>query len=571
MVEILCQDEIDALLSAIETGDLKTDEEMKEDVKHRKIKIYDYKRPDFFTKRQSDYLSNKSREYFEKEMLKEFRNKHSNVYVSRLDIVSVDQITHEEFIRSINNPTYLQEFKIGEYAGYLEFNAGLVNTFSPLYAFDEKTSAKRLENMHSKLSETCKTFLETLVKNIKLEEKVTMSELFTDPKMVIHNPNDMVLLLTYEFQCHTNYSSGIDYFDKLTAEGIDDYDDIDKVLVGIGFDDDEYELNCQFVKVFRENWDKIKEDYDTIAHIERIFLEKLGDGIHRIRQSDEEGKQLTFSDKIEYFKQKTNEYFKKADCREGIVNVSFPIHPFLKKFYGRETKTKINKEIFGSQALKIEIEAGRSERPVQDLQEISTGAVIELDTLCGEEFDIYAGGLYLGKCRLGVEDEYFKVKIVNFRDRDHKLRPVDRINSVCTELRAIIGHTYMTSKQDSQLEIGSEFKLEQLAGQSILVKCGNNLLYRGELVVIDENFGFRVTSKESNLFDYVDKMSKELSELKKINAKNHLSRKIMNKMDALRKDLHQYKKLVKGNDGGDDEPQGLQFPTLEEEDEFQKH
>ena len=51
MTEVLSQDEIDALLTAISTGEVDADD-IKETGEHRKVKIYDFKRPDKFSKDQ---------------------------------------------------------------------------------------------------------------------------------------------------------------------------------------------------------------------------------------------------------------------------------------------------------------------------------------------------------------------------------------------------------------------------------------------------------------------------------------------------------------------------------------
>ncbi len=51
MTEVLSQDEIDQLLTAISSGEVSTEEPTAQ-VDQRKIKIYDFKRPDKFSKDQ---------------------------------------------------------------------------------------------------------------------------------------------------------------------------------------------------------------------------------------------------------------------------------------------------------------------------------------------------------------------------------------------------------------------------------------------------------------------------------------------------------------------------------------
>ena len=57
MTEVLSQDEIDQLLTAISSGDSEADD-FKPVRDTRKIKIYDFERPDKFTKEQLRTVSN---------------------------------------------------------------------------------------------------------------------------------------------------------------------------------------------------------------------------------------------------------------------------------------------------------------------------------------------------------------------------------------------------------------------------------------------------------------------------------------------------------------------------------
>lgn len=121
MAEVLSQSEIDALLSALSTGGVEGNELIiKEDDKH-KVKKYDFRSPQKFSKDHirtlemvhdnfariiSNYLSGQLRK---------------NV---KVDIQSVEQITYEEFIHSIPNPTIITLFKMAPLQGniLLEIN-----------------------------------------------------------------------------------------------------------------------------------------------------------------------------------------------------------------------------------------------------------------------------------------------------------------------------------------------------------------------------------------------------------------------------------------------------------------
>ncbi|MCK4540621.1 MAG: flagellar motor switch protein FliM [Spirochaetales bacterium] len=103
MNEVLSQDEIDQLLTAISTGDIET-EEVSKATDQRKIKIYDFKRPDKFSKEQIRTVSIMHETFARLTTTALSAQLRSLVHVH---VASVDQLTYEEFIRSIPNPTTL--------------------------------------------------------------------------------------------------------------------------------------------------------------------------------------------------------------------------------------------------------------------------------------------------------------------------------------------------------------------------------------------------------------------------------------------------------------------------------
>ena len=103
MTEVLSQDEIDQLLTAISSGDSDTDD-FKPVSDTRKIKIYDFKRPDKFSKEQLRTVSNMHETFARLTTTSLSAQLRSLVHVH---VASVDQLTYEEFIRSIPTPTTL--------------------------------------------------------------------------------------------------------------------------------------------------------------------------------------------------------------------------------------------------------------------------------------------------------------------------------------------------------------------------------------------------------------------------------------------------------------------------------
>jgi flagellar motor switch protein FliM len=103
MAEVLSQDEIDQLLTAISAGEIST-EEVHQPTDQRKIKIYDFKRPDKFSKDQIRTVSIMHETFARLTTTSISGQLRSLVHVH---VASVDQLTYEEFIRSIPNPTTL--------------------------------------------------------------------------------------------------------------------------------------------------------------------------------------------------------------------------------------------------------------------------------------------------------------------------------------------------------------------------------------------------------------------------------------------------------------------------------
>ncbi|MBL0388920.1 flagellar motor switch protein FliM [Tumebacillus sp. ITR2] len=106
MAEVLSQNEIDALLSALSSGELSAEEIRKEDT-DRKIKVYDFKRAMRFSK---DHIRSITRifENFAR-LLTTYFSAQLRTFV-QISVVSVDQLPYEEFIRSISKMTILNVF-----------------------------------------------------------------------------------------------------------------------------------------------------------------------------------------------------------------------------------------------------------------------------------------------------------------------------------------------------------------------------------------------------------------------------------------------------------------------------
>ncbi|KYG35049.1 flagellar motor switch protein FliM [Alkalihalobacillus trypoxylicola] len=107
MADVLSQGEIDALLSAISTGEMDAEELKKEELE-KKVKVYDFKRALRFSKDQIRSLT-RIHENFAR-LLTTFFSAQLRTFV-QISVTSVDQLPYEEFVRSIPKMTILNVFQ----------------------------------------------------------------------------------------------------------------------------------------------------------------------------------------------------------------------------------------------------------------------------------------------------------------------------------------------------------------------------------------------------------------------------------------------------------------------------
>jgi flagellar motor switch protein FliN/FliY len=76
---------------------------------------------------------------------------------------------------------------------------------------------------------------------------------------------------------------------------------------------------------------------------------------------------------------------------------------------------------------------------------------------------------------------------------------LSRLSDIPMELSVEIGRTHMTVGQTLDLRVGSIVALERQAGETAELLANGTAIARGEVVVVDEQYGLRVTEiLESN-------------------------------------------------------------------------
>ncbi|MBP2240136.1 flagellar motor switch protein FliM [Cytobacillus eiseniae] len=143
--EVLSQNEIDALLSAISTGEMDADE-LKKEQSEKKVKVYDFKRALRFSKDQIRNLT-RIHDNFAR-LLTTFFSAQLRTYV-QITVASADQIPYEEFIRSIPKMTILNVFEVPPLDGriLMEVNPNIAYSLMDRMMGGKGSSVNNVENL----------------------------------------------------------------------------------------------------------------------------------------------------------------------------------------------------------------------------------------------------------------------------------------------------------------------------------------------------------------------------------------------------------------------------------------
>ncbi len=203
MQEILSQGEIDALLDALNTGNIPVEEIETSTGQKTKIKSYDFRRPNKFSKEHLRTL----------ETLHNLFTRHATSFLSgylrsniNIELVSVSQIIFDEFIRSIPTPTVLTIFDLLPLNGsaILEANNAFIFPVIDLM-FGGNGSAgdlnRELTDIEIQVTQKIMTkILEYLIPTWQdiFEAKPELRSIETNPRLhQLYSPDEVVALLTF--------------------------------------------------------------------------------------------------------------------------------------------------------------------------------------------------------------------------------------------------------------------------------------------------------------------------------------------------------------------------------------
>lgn len=199
--DVLSQSEIDALLSAISTGEMSADE-MKKDEETKKVKIYDFKRALRFSKDQIRSLT-RIHENFAR-LLTTFFSAQLRTYV-QITVASVDQIPFEEFVRSIPNMTLINVFEVPPLDGniLMEINPNIAYSMLDRLMGGSGASHSNVDNLTEIETKIMTNLFERSFDNLReaweniVEIDPMLIELEVNPQFLqMISPNETVVVIS---------------------------------------------------------------------------------------------------------------------------------------------------------------------------------------------------------------------------------------------------------------------------------------------------------------------------------------------------------------------------------------
>lgn len=201
MADVLDQDEIDSLLSALDSGDVDVEEMKDED--EGEVKEYDFRRPDKLSKEQMRTL-----QMIHENMMRLLTTTLSTKLRTVVDfeVASIEQLTYDEFTRSLPEPTIIGISELEPFSGQflLEINPDIgFAIIDRLFGgfgqpLEEGRSFTDIEE--TVLKKVLNWFLGTLPEAWENILRVTprLAELESNPQFTQIVPsNDMTIIITF--------------------------------------------------------------------------------------------------------------------------------------------------------------------------------------------------------------------------------------------------------------------------------------------------------------------------------------------------------------------------------------
>jgi flagellar motor switch protein FliM len=422
--EVLSQDEIDVLLTAMAQGDTEP-ETFTSRCYDRRIKIYDFKRPDKFSKEQIRTVSIIHETIAKRisTVLSSYLRHNCNFHVA-----SVDQLTYEEFIRSIPTPTTLSLIGLDPLKGSMIMEidpaisfaildilyGGSGSNFNSQHELTE-LEQKVMENIILKFYEPLKEGWEKV-----FNLSPSLKQLTTNPYMIQIVPaSEMVILVTIEARIEISEykkpktESGVEGMINICLPAVFINPIMDKLCSSTWYsapDKKEGKINKKLIQSL---------EVDVVAELGKKILPygilntlNIGDDISFEKNESATIKvnnHTLFEGDVLSFKDNNKPYTVKLTKKLDMIEDNY-----------METKNNVVPSgiDLNDVAIQITAELGRTKKQIKDILTFGEGTIVELDKLAGEPVDLFANNVLIARGEVVVIDENFGVRITELIAND---------------------------------------------------------------------------------------------------------------------------------------------------------
>jgi len=422
MAEVLNSEEIAQLLTAIKDDD--TPKDLKPVKKQQIIKIYDFERPDKFSKDQIKNIS----------IIHETFARLTTTYLTAqllsivdVKVVSVDQLTYEEFIFSIPSPTTLAIINMDPLKGNAVLEIDPQITFAIIdricggigdgTKFQHELTEIELSILEGVIIRLLGNLREAWTSILDLRPRLGQIDTKSEYVKIVPD-TEMVVLITIETKIG-DVEGMINFcIPYLTIEPI-----IGKFSIWYWYEDlyRNIEYNTMFptTSIFNYREDipvrLTAEIFRRDFPIREIWKWDIGTVIMPLISIKADYCYLRLGNRRVW------------QCQILPDNKSFPkritIVNYAEKPFGTEGNDMTMEEgktfvtdALNSAMIKISVELGCTKKPVKEVYAIGEGTILELDKYAGEPVDIIANGVRIAKGEMVVIDEYFGVRITEIEE-----------------------------------------------------------------------------------------------------------------------------------------------------------
>lgn len=389
MSEILSQDEIDQLLNAISDGSVSEREDY-EPIHTKRIRIYDFARPDVLSRESIRFFSSIMEENMFN-LTKLWQKIIPNI--KHMHLSSVDQLTFEEFIRSIPTPTYLMLGMSGKFPIALE-----LDPLHPIFYKDdliadfdkekrnviknEKPQAKKSNNKNTKINKLKKLEIPNFEK--ELSDIVSESDIedtkISKTEKAINNDDKKEKNWVKDFAKNVSKPmilSLLKIWQKYIAKQLE-----------IPFTGFKIETNPQFLTYHYEENFKSKDD-------EMYFIPSAMTLLFTIEVTYNDDSYNTICIDIPWkFAQQM------LDMYNGIYNE-------------KKQPSSFSKNFLSDIKVPVEVSLGSTNKSITDILNMGEGTILELNKFAGEPVDIKVSGKKVAEGEVVIIEENYGVRITN--------------------------------------------------------------------------------------------------------------------------------------------------------------